>query len=683
MKYTPSPYPLTRQLIVTDTLHGTIIQDEFRWLEDHAHPEVTEWIEQQETYAQSFLHELPSREYLINRFNELWRYDDESVPQQVLDSDRLFFWAKKKDWERWAYYYRENTNGEPIQLIDPNEWGTKTLDFVQPSRNGDYIAYGVAEAGNEATLIRIMNINTKTVLTDTLRGWRQYSVSWLPDNSGFYYSASPLAGTVPVGEEHYWRTVYLHKLYTDGLDDTKVFGHDSIKEYYHYVQVTEDGSFLIYYRSMFNRNEVFLKEFGKTDALIPVVTGFNARYYLDVIEGRMIIWTDAPAPKGQVFVTDIDRPEREHWQILIPESEDNLHYISCIGGYLYAVYSHNAHTIIKIFALDGTFLRDLPLPAIGSASVSGYWSKSEVWVRFSSFTHPRTTYQYDVGNNDLRFYSRTPIEIDLSDCTVQQVWYASKDDTPVSMFLVHKKDLLLDGNQPVYLTGYGGFNIPMDPYFSTINGVWLESGGMIAIPNLRGGGEYGKEWHEAGMLDKKQNVFADFIAAAEWLIDNNYTNPGRLVIGGASNGGLLVGAAMVQRPDLFKAVYCSVPLLDMLRYHLFGFANVWTEEYGNAEDPEQFQYLLRYSPYHNVSVGTSYPAVLFVASENDARCYPLHAMKMAARMQKINQPEKPVLLVVQKKSGHGFGTTISEHIEQFASIWAFLMDQAGIITTRN
>ncbi|MBN2621276.1 S9 family peptidase [candidate division WOR-3 bacterium] len=677
-KYTAPGFPATEPVVVTDTLHGTVIKDAYQWLEDYGSPGVVNWIGEQEAYAYGYLHTREQRPYLVQRFNDLWRYDDRSTPHEVIDSERIFFWAIKKDWERWGYYYQEDDTCEAAVLLDPNMWGPKTLDFVEPSRDGKFIAYGIAEAGNEATTIQIMDVDTKSILSDTLCGWRQYNVSWLPDNRGFYYMASPRAGTVPEGEEHYWRSVYLHTLETQGADDIRIFGHDSIKEYYHYVQVSEDGSHLIFYRSMFNRNQVWLKRTEDPGSPLGIVADFDASYSVDIINDTMIIWTDAQAPNGKVYFTDIAHPEPDHWRVLIPESEDNLLYIMGCAGHLYAVYIHNAYTVIKIYNLDGTFVRDLPLPGIGSASVSGYWSKPDVWVRFSSFTSPRVTYRYDAEHNDLRFYHRPPIKIDLSDYETDQVWYASQDGTRVSMFLIHKKGVIQDKTNPVYLTGYGGFNIPMNPFFSTLHAVWLEAGGMIAIPNLRGGGEYGKTWHEAGMLDNKQNVFDDFIAAAEWLITNDYTTSEKLVIGGGSNGGLLVGAVMVQRPDLFKAVYCSVPLLDMVRYHKFGFANIWTEEYGNADDPEQFAFLLRYSPYHNVQDGVAYPAVLFVASENDARCYPLHAMKMAARMQAANPCGEPVLLIVQKSSGHAFGTTISEHIEQYATIWAFLMEQAGI-----
>lgn len=678
IKYRNIHYPITTKIEVADTLHGTVIIDNYRWLENDGDPKVQTWLAAQENIARTILNKLPQRKWLTKRFTELWRYDDEATPHEVLNSDRIFFHAIKKEWERWAYYYKENESDSAILLLDPNRWGLKTLNFVAPSRDGKYIAFGTAEAGNEQPTIKVMEVSTKEILPDSLKGRRQYSVSWLPDNSGFYYSACPLKGEVLEGEEHYWQAIYFHKLGTPLSEDKKVFYHSEVKEYYHSADVTEDGKYTLFYRSIFNKDEVYLKVLRNNQAIIPIVTEFDARYSIDVIEDKLIVWTDLDAVKGKVYITDIDKPAKENWKELIPETDDNLLYITGIAGYLYAVYSHNAHTLIKIYTLDGEYIRDLPLPTIGSARIWGYWSKPDVWINFSSFTYPNTVFKYNIDENELELYHRPPIEVDVSNYVAKQVWYKSKDVTAVSMFLIHHKDIIKDGNNPTYLTGYGGFNNPITPFFSTTYTVWLEAGGMVAIPNLRGGGEYGKEWHEAGMLENKQNTFDDFIAAAEWLIDNKYTNPDKLAIGGGSNGGLLVGAVTVQKPDLFKAVYCAVPLLDMLRYHKFGFANIWSEEYGSADDPEQFKYLLKYSPYHNVVDGTKYPATLFTGSENDARCYPLHAMKMAARMQEANPEGAPILILIQKKSGHGGGTTLSERIEQQADTRAFLMDKLGM-----
>lgn len=678
MKYTKLAYPSAQGLGVVDTLHGVAVPDPYRWLENGKAPKVKSWTAAEERLARACLDKLPQRKGLVERFNHLWRYDYEGTPSEVLEGDRLFYHVTKKEWERPAYYTKPREGAEGTQLLNPNTWGKKTLDFTAPSRDGRYLVYGIAEGGNEQTRIRIRKVATNKILPDTLRGSRQGGVSWLPDNSGFYYTANPLKGEVPPGEEEYWNTVWLHKLGASAAEDKKVFSHDRVKEFFHGATVTEDGNYVLFYRGMFYKNEVYLQRLGSDEPLTPIATGMDAQYSVDEIQGRLVIWTDKDAPRGKVYVTDVDKPDRKQWKEIIPEAEDKLEYVTGIGGRLYASYSHNAHTLIKIFTLEGKYLRDLPLPTLGSASVSGFWSKPTVWVSFSSFTYLPTSYKYDYDRNELKLYRRPPIDIDISDFKVEQVWYPSKDGTMISMFLIHAPDIEKDGNHPVYLTGYGGFMISLMPYFATTYAVWLQAGGMVAIPNLRGGGEYGQEWHQAGMLANKQNVFDDFFAAAEWLIRNQYTRPEKLVIGGGSNGGLLMGAALVQRPDLFRAVYCGVPLLDMIRYHKFGYANIWAEEYGSAEDPEQFKYLLQYSPYHHVVEGTDYPAVLFTASENDARCYPLHAMKMTARMQAADPQGQPILLLVERKSGHGGGTQLSEQIEQQADIWAFLMSAVGL-----
>jgi prolyl oligopeptidase len=447
------------------------------------------------------------------------------------------------------------------------------------------------------------------------------------------------------------------------------------------VGVTEDGKYLIMVRNFGQKNEVFFKRLESNDPPTPIATGFDGAYGVDIIQDRIIITTDSGAPMQKVYWTTVDKPGKQFWRTLIPENkQDKLEYVSGIDHHLYASYLHNAHTVVRIYDLDGRYIRDLPFPTLGSGYIGGYWSKPDVWVYFSSFAWPPTIYKYDFAQNRLNLFHKFPLNIDVSNFAVEQVWCKSKDSTPISMFLIHRKDLKPDGANPVLLTGYGGFNIPMTPYFSTTYVVFLELGGMVAIPNLRGGGEYGKAWHEAGMLGRKQNVFDDFIAAAEWLITHHYTSPQHLAIIGASNGGLLVGAVTVQRPDLFRTVVCDVPLLDMLRYHKFGYANIWATEYGTADDSTQFQYLYRYSPYHNVHDGVRYPAMLITASDNDARVGTMHARKMTARLQAADAGGGPILFELEKASGHEGGTTISAGIEQAADRYAFILAELGIKT---
>lgn len=673
-------YPETEKIPIAETIHGVEIVDNYRWLEDGADPGVREWEDRQMDITTSILDRLPQREFLINRFNQLWRYDGEGLPISVPDSDRIFFWAQGEDEEKQAYFVKDGYDGTPRKLIDPNEWDeVEALSGFYPSRDGKYVAFGKTVGGDENPIMYVMDVDTGEILPDSLQGRKQMYASWLPENKGFYYFAKPQPGEVPEGEENYWTTAYYHKLGTGSEKDIKVFYHDEVKEYFHYVSVSEDGKYAVFYRTMFNANEVFFRRLDTDGELSELVTGFDAEYGVDIIDDRIYIVTDSEAPMFKAYITDVDKPDREHWREFIPEDKAaRLNYIVPAAGRIYAVYEEKAHTVIKVFDGDGDYLRDVALPILGSAAVRGLWSKPEVWVNFTSFTYPRTYFRYEFDNDALTEYWRYPIAVDVDSFTADQVWYNSKDGTPVSMFLIYRKNLERNGSNPVLLNGYGGFNNSITPYFSGLNVAWLEAGGMIAKPNLRGGGEYGREWHEGGMCENKQNVFDDFIAAAEWLIANDYTNSDKLAIDGGSNGGLLVGAVTVQRPGLFAAVNCTIPLLDMIRFHKFDFANVWTEEYGSPDNPDDFEYIYKYSPYHNVVDGVDYPAIMITASENDARVNPLHARKMVARMQEADPDGKPILYRIQRDSGHGYGTTLSTLIEQFAEEYAFLMDRLGM-----
>lgn len=672
-------YPTSPIGTVVDTIHGVAVPDPYRWLEDDSSAQVRQWDDAQNATTRAVLDRLPQRQRLLRRLNELERYDDQGTPMQVLNGERIFYFERKKEWERPAFFTKADDTAAPALLFDPNQWGDTTLAGTYPSNDGRYLAFGRAAAGDESPYVRVMEVDTKTILSDTLLGWRQRSVSWLPDNSGFYYCAYPRKGTVPDGEEYYWQSVYLHMLGTPVDKDRTVFSHPTVKEYYHYVYVSENGRWAVYHRGKYNKNEIYLRRLDDSDSLIPVATGFDAQYGTDLLGDTLLIQTDKDAPRGMVYVTTADKPGREHWRVLIPQDRDKLTNVSSIDGRLYAMYLHDAHTVVKVFDLDGHFLRAIPLPGIGSGYVWGYWKKPPVWVYYTSFNIPGATYRYDFTADRLTLYHQPPISVDPSRSTVEQVWFTSRDGTRVPMFLFYPRTIKRNGRTAVLLTGYGGFNLSETPHFSPYFQCWLEVGGMVAVPNLRGGGEYGKEWHEAGMRDRKQNVFDDFIAAAQWLIDNNYTTSKRLVLDGASNGGLLTGAMTAQRPDLFHAAYVGVPLLDMVRYHKFGYANVWAEEYGSAEDPAQFEYLLKYSPYHNVTDGVKYPAVLLDASENDVRVHPLHARKMAARLQQADAGGGPILYLLRRKSGHGGGTRLTEHISQKADVLSFLMDQAGLM----
>ncbi len=672
-------YPITPKIPVEDKYGKVIVIDDYRWLEDGSDPRVQAWQQKQNKLTRAVLDKSTQRLPLIKRLIELMRYDLWGIPMQVQESERIFQTLKQKDKEKQLYFYRDSEDSDPKLLLDPNQWAEdeSVYDFV-PSRDGKLVAFSRIKGGDEKAVVYIMKVDTGEILPDQLQGWKQSSICWLPDSSGFYYSAKPLKGSVPPGEEQYWHSIYFHRLGTPREQDEKIFFSTTRKEDFHIAQMSEDGSIIFFYRTQFYRNEVYYLRVGEKGAPKPLITYFDADYAVDYFDGRLFIYTDWEAPLKRVCVTTLDHPEREAWQDFIPESRDKLAWFTYIGGHFYTIHEHDAYSVITAYDGDGKYLHDVPLPTMGSAFISGLWAHPQVWVSFQSYVYPTARYKYDVNSNQLNLFNKYPVEVDTDRYVTEQVFYKSKDRTTVPMFIVHARDVKKDNSNPTLLTGYGGFNASMSPYFNGLYIAWLEAGGMVAVANLRGGGEYGKSWHEAGMLENKQNVFDDFIAAAEWLISSGYTSPAHLAIEGGSNGGLLVGAVTVQRPDLFRAVSCIMPLLDMLRYQKFDFGSIWTEEYGSSDDPAQFGYLYKYSPYHNVVDGADYPAILLAASDNDNRCDPLHVRKMAARMQAANPNGKPIYLMMWKATGHVGSATITENIERYADEFSFLMDELGM-----
>lgn len=625
-------YPQTRREDRVELIHGVEVHDPYRWLEDTESEEVKQWIKAQNELTRTFLNQNPWKKRFLEKMIQLGRYDSRTMPRQVRDSDRIFFYSQKKDQERMVYNMQEHLDAESSVVFDPNQWGDDTLEHAHPSPDGRFVAYGLARGGDENPTIRIRDLESGKDLPDRVRGWKQYFSAWMPDNSGFLYGSRPLKGEVPEGEEYYWPTVWFHKLGTDSEEDLMVMRDPEVKENFCSAQISSDATHIIINRGTFYTNEVYLIRIASGDFTPkPFITGFDAEFNTDIVDGKIIIETDWNTPNRRIMSSTLDKPDRDGWQTLISESDDLIENFSLIDGKMLIERLHNAYTSLSFHDLDGRFLRELSLPGIGSAAYGGLWSKPWIALLFTSFTSPTTIYRYDYREDRLHEMYRVPI--DTAGYEVDQVWYKSKDGTSVSMFLIHHRDMKRNGANPCMLTGYGGFNDKRTPRFSPYYLAWLKEGGMIALPNLRGGGEYGQNWHKAGMLEKKQNVFDDFIAAAEYLIHENYSAPKQIGIIGGSNGGLLTGAVTMQRPDLFGAVVCMVPLLDMVRYHKFGFANIWTEEYGNADNPEQFPFIYKYSPYHNVEKETTYPAVLFTASINDARTHPLHAYKMTAAMQ--------------------------------------------------
>ncbi len=670
-------YPNTRKEAVKDVLHGVELVDNYRWLEDNNSEEVKAWDKAQNDFTKEYTSKLPQNEWLFHKLNENAKYDQVSSLRTLRKSDRIFQSQKKKDEEKWVLYTADNSEAEMRILINPNDWAEdETLAFWVPTQDGTMLAYGVAKGGNEAPVIKIMDIADGNHHSDTVKGWKQYITSWLPDNSGFYYVSNPLKGEVPAGEEFYWRKVYLHKLGTDSSEDIEIF-KDDVKETWCSVSLSHDNKYLFYNKGVFYKNAVWIEEFNSGNKM-AVSDDFDCEYGVYYFEDKLYIVTNKNAPNRKVFVTSTANPGKENWKELIPEKKFKIDSFAIINGKLYVTYMKNVQTEIRIYELDGTFIKNIALPDTGAASVWGKPDGGTIWVWFSSFTYPGTTFEYNFDSNKLEVFFQPDIKIDYSNMTTKQIWYKSKDGTEIPMFIIHNKDIVLNGNNPTQLYGYGGFNVSLEPGFSTSKALWLQAGGVYVVANLRGGGEFGEEWHRAGMHDKKQNVFDDFIAAAEWLIENKYTCPEKLAVHGGSNGGLLIGAIVTQRPDLMKAALCAVPLLDMIRYHHSSIANIWTEEYGNADNPEQFEYILKYSPYHNVRDNEKYPATMITTGINDARVDPFHARKLTALLQEKNTSDNPIYLLVKDSSGHGGGTTQTIMFKQHAEEMAFVMDQLGM-----
>ncbi len=670
-------YPKTKKVPYVENYHGINVVDNYHWLEDSSKKEVIKWALSQGELTQDILDGLPQKERLAKRLKEMYYYDMKPIPWRVLKGKRMFYYDKKKDWDKWVYYTKEDKKSKGTELLNPNKWKKEeTLSFAIPSVDGSLLAYGISKGGDENPIIYVMNVKTKKIMKESVGGWQQSGVSWLHDNSGFYYCRKPKKGSIKKGEEHYWHSVYFHKLGTDKSKDKKVFYDSKVKEYYHSAVVDLSGEYVILYRSAFEKKEIYYQKIGEKK-LTPLATGFDGDYNAMIIEGKIIIYTTFNAPNGIVYVTDIDKPERKNWKVLVPEAKDKLSSFYAISGKLLLGYLHNAFSELKLFNIKtGKFIRKIKLPGIGSANISGRYDEKEAWLTFSSFTTPTTIYRYNTETKSQKLFFKPPIKINPK-YTTRQIHYRSKDKALISMFIVYKKGIRRNKQIPTLLTGYGGFGISQVPKFSPNYLLWLEAGGMVAIPNIRGGGEYGQKWHEAGKFHNKQKVFEDFIYAARWLIKNNYTNPKKLAIYGGSNGGLLVGAAAVQKPELFKTVHCAVPLLDMLRYHHLSIANIWAQEYGSSANPKQFEYLYKYSPYHNIKKNKKYPSILFTTSANDARVDPMHAMKMTAKLQEID-PKGLHLLLVRGGFGHGGGTTYSDYFKTASEELAFLMNEVGM-----
>jgi len=679
--------PTAKINVVEETIHGHKISDPYRWLEDANRADTKQFVEQQLAYARSILDALPGRDAIHRRLMELSSIGTISAPQMA---GKYYFYSRRTGTQNQpVLLVREGIDGKDRTLVDANQLatdGTVALDWWFPSEDGKYVAYGTSGSGSEESTLRIVETASGNLLRDNIDRTRFASVAWKKDNSGFYYTRRPKKGDVLPGEEAYHVKVFYHALGNDPMKDPLIFGEGRAAQDYPQVSLSDENDrwLLLNVAQGWAKSELYLQDLETATPLMEITRGKEFLYSAEIFHDKLYITTNEGAPNSRVMVADATNPGREHWTELIPETDAVLQGVGVVGGKLFAQYEKNACSLIKIYDSGGKFFTDIMLPAVGSVSgVGGRWDRQELFLRFHSFTVPPSVYRFDLASKQTTLWDRVAAPgINPDDYEVNQLWYTSKDGTHVPMFVFSKKGLKRDGKIPTILTGYGGFNVSETPSFSAGRFEWLEHGGVVAVANLRGGSEFGEDWHRAGMLDKKQNVFDDFIAAAEFLISEKITDSNHLAITGGSNGGLLVGVALTQRPDLFRAVVCQVPLLDMLRYQNFQIAKLWIPEYGSADDPKQFDWLYAYSPYHHVKVGTTYPAILFMTGDTDTRVDPMHAKKMTALMQAQaangHSKERPILLRIESKAGHGAGKPVTKQVEEGTDVYSFLFWQLKV-----
>jgi prolyl oligopeptidase len=671
-------YPSAKKADVVDEYHGTRVADPYRWLEDPDSPETVAWVEAENQITRGFIDAVPARARIERRLRKLWNYPRYALPRR--EGDRFFFSKNDGLQNQDVLYWTEGLGGEPRKLLDPNELspdGTVALNTAAFSRDGRLMAYGLARSGSDWEELQIREVESGKDHKEKLQWTKFPGVAWKPDGAGFWYNRFPSPGTVPAEDQNNYSRVYWHQLGTPQEQDKLVFEMPEKKEWGFSPGITEDGRylFLYVYHGTDDRNGFYYRDAGAESDFVRLLAPGEARFSpIGNVGSTFYFNTNLDAPRGRVIAIDFRNPTRSNWKEIIPEQADVVSSVLLVNEHFVVQTLRNAHELLKLYDLSGRFVRSVELPALGAlAGVSGRQQDSEFFYAFTSFVYPTTIFRYDFKTEKSVVFRSSEIDFDASGYVTRQVFFPSKDGTKVSMFLTHRKTITYDGNNPVLLYGYGGFNIPVLPGFSISRLVWLENGGILAVVNLRGGSEYGEEWHTEGMLGKKQNVFDDFISAAEYLIENGYTRPGKLAANGGSNGGLLVTASMLQRPDLFGAVVAQVPVTDMLRYHRFTVGRYWVPEYGNAEtDPEHFKFLYAYSPLHNVKAGVAHPPTLITTADTDDRVVPAHAKKFAATLQAADAGVHPILLRVETKAGHGAGKPTAKILEEQADIWAFL-----------
>lgn len=692
----PLKYPTARRSDHVDVYHGEKVPDPYRWLEDPRSEETRAWIEAQNRLSSAFLDAIPQRAWIHQRLETLWNYERYGLPSR---RGERYFYLHNNGLQNQSVLYTTSPGFEnPRVLLDPNTWsadGTTSLAGYQISDDGKLLAYGISKAGSDWREWKVLDVATGRDLPDHLQWIKFSSVSWLPDGSGFYYSryAEPNEET-RLEDTNYFQKLYFHRIGDPQGKDRLVYERPDQKEWGFSPHVTDDGRYLVItvWRGSQRKNDIFVQDLSQPNApVVEVIRGFQAEYdFVTNVGSRFYFRTDHKADMGRVVVVDVapilaaagqgsegsQKPANVPHvaeETLIAEAEYTLNSVQRVSDQLFATYLQDAHSVVRRYNLEGELLGELKLPGLGTVTgIAGRAVDQEAFYGFTSFTAPNTIYRYDLDAEETEIWRQPKVAFDPERYETKQVFATSRDGTKVPVFLVHRRGLKLNGDLPTLLYGYGGFNIPITPSFSVASLVWMEMGGVNAVAVLRGGGEYGKPWHEAGQKHTKQNVFDDFIAAAQWLIDNGYTRPQRLAISGRSNGGLLVGAAMTQRPELFGAALPAVGVLDMLRFHKFTIGWAWVSEYGSSDDPEEFRSLKAYSPLHNVRPGTKYPATLVTTADHDDRVVPAHSYKFTAALQAAQGGDAPILIRIETSAGHGAGTPISKLIDEAADRLAFL-----------
>ncbi|HTD14167.1 MAG TPA: prolyl oligopeptidase family serine peptidase, partial [Chthoniobacterales bacterium] len=686
----PLVYPPMKHSDVVDDYFGTKVPDPYRWLEDIDSPEVVSWTKAENELARSYLEKLPDRAYFRDRLTRLAKLEWYSIPSWT---GSRYFYFRHEGLENHAVLYTIKELGEePRVAIDPNEFsteGTVALATLGASHDGKLLAYGVSAKGSDWNEIRVRDLESGKDLADALK-WAKFSaLSWTNDSKGFFYSRFPEPKPTENRTFAYLRDqkVYYHRIGDPQEKDQLIYECSNHPDWLCSAIVSIDGTdlFLIVTEGGAGRNQLYFKDLGdplapKLEApFIAIVDQFEARFWpIEKVGKRLFVRTDKDAPKNKLISIDLENPGRESWKEILPESKNVLQTVGLAGGKLAVTYSVDATDRLQIYDLEGKFEKEIQLPALGA--ISGLdWApeRPQFFYAFSSFLYPYVIFGYNVNTGEQEIFKKIDLTFPLQDYETKQLFYQSKDGTKIPMFIVHKKGIKLDGSHPVFLTGYGGFNMPMKPAFDAGCIAWVERGGVFAVPNLRGGGEYGQEWHQSGTKERKQNVFDDFIAAAETLIKDGYTKPEKVAIQGGSNGGILIGAVLTQRPDLFGAAVCHAGVLDMLRHHKFTGGSFASTEYGSADNQEDFKYLFRYSPLQNVKQGISYPPTLITTGDHDDRVFPAHSFKFTAALQEAQASDRPILLRIEADTGHGQGMPLSKLLYMDADVFAFMWDNVN------